>query len=74
MISEDSSLGEHQPPLTGRAAGFVEVSEARTDWVPDPHNPLPKFSPQCRVSHGVTLIGIALEQAFAVANQRPPGF
>jgi Asp-tRNA(Asn)/Glu-tRNA(Gln) amidotransferase A subunit family amidase len=73
------------PSLTLRA-GFVEVSEARSDWAPDPKNPLPKFSPPRRVPHGITLIGrlfeegtlgragIALERAFAVANQRPPSF
>ena len=32
------------PSLTLRA-GFVKVSEARSDWAPDPANPLPKFSP-----------------------------
>jgi Asp-tRNA(Asn)/Glu-tRNA(Gln) amidotransferase A subunit family amidase len=73
------------PSLTLRA-GFVEVAEARTDWAPDPSRPLPKFSPPRRVPHGVTLIGklfdegtlgragLALEKAFAVASQRPPGF
>ncbi len=73
------------PSLTMRA-GFVEVSEARSDWAPDPKNPLPKFSPPRRVPHGITLIGrlfeegtlgrvgIALERAFAVANERPPSF
>jgi len=73
------------PSLTLRA-GFVEVSEARSDWAPDPNHPLPKFSPPRRVPHGVTLIGrlfeegtlgeagIALERAFAVVNDRPPGF
>jgi Asp-tRNA(Asn)/Glu-tRNA(Gln) amidotransferase A subunit family amidase len=73
------------PSLTLRA-GFVEVSEARSDWAPDPKNPLPKFSPPRRVPHGITLIGrlfeegalgrvgIALERAFAVASQRPPSF
>jgi Asp-tRNA(Asn)/Glu-tRNA(Gln) amidotransferase A subunit family amidase len=73
------------PSLTIRA-GFVEVAEARTDWAPDPSRPLPKFSPPRRVPHGVTLIGrlfdegtvggagLALEQAFAVVNERPPGF
>jgi len=73
------------PSLTLRA-GFVEVSEARSDWAPDPNHPLPKFSPPRRVPHGVTLIGrlfeegtlgragIALEQAFGVAAERPPGF
>ena len=44
------------PSLTLRA-GFVEVSEARSDWAPDPQHPLPKFSPPRRVPHGVTLIG-----------------
>jgi Asp-tRNA(Asn)/Glu-tRNA(Gln) amidotransferase A subunit family amidase len=73
------------PSLTLRA-GFVEVSEARSDWAPDPQNPLPKFSPPRRVPHGVTLIGqlfdeatmasagMALERIFGVAKERPPGF
>ena len=73
------------PSLTLRA-GFVEVSEARSDWAPDPAHPLPKFSPPRRVPHGVTLIGrlfdegtmceagMALEKLFNVAGQRPPGF
>ena len=73
------------PSLTLRA-GFLEVSEARSDWAPDPKNPLPKFSPPRRVPHGVTLIGrlfeegtlgsagIALERAFGVAAENPPGF
>jgi Asp-tRNA(Asn)/Glu-tRNA(Gln) amidotransferase A subunit family amidase len=74
-----------QPSLTLRA-GFVEVSEARSDWAPDPKNPSPKFNPRRRVPHGVTLIGrlfeegtlctagIALERAFDVARERPHGF
>jgi Asp-tRNA(Asn)/Glu-tRNA(Gln) amidotransferase A subunit family amidase len=73
------------PSLTLRA-GFIEVSEARSDWAPDPKNPLPKFSPPRRVPHGVTLIGklfdegmlgtvgLALERAMDVAGQRPSGF
>ena len=73
------------PSLTLRA-GFVEVSQARSDWAPDPKNPLPKFSPPRRVPHGITLIGrlfeegtlgrvgIALERAFAVSAERPPSF
>jgi Asp-tRNA(Asn)/Glu-tRNA(Gln) amidotransferase A subunit family amidase len=73
------------PSLTLRA-GFVQVSEARSDWAPDPAHPLPKFSPPRRVPHGVTLIGrlfdegtivragLALERAFGVAGERPPGF
>ena len=73
------------PSLTLRA-GFVSVSEARSDWAPDPQNPLPKFNPPRRVPHGVTLIGrlfeegtiaragIAMERAFNVAGEHPPGF
>ena len=73
------------PSLTMRA-GFVEVSQARSDWAPDAKNPLPKFSPPRRVPHGITLIGrlfdegtlgrvgIALERAFAVVAERPPSF
>ncbi|HTV08883.1 MAG TPA: amidase [Candidatus Aquilonibacter sp.] len=74
-----------QPSLTLRA-GFVEVSEARSDWAPDPKHPLPKFNPPRRVPHGITLIGslfdegtlcaagVALEHAFHVADERPAGF
>ncbi len=73
------------PSLTLRA-GFVEVSEARSDWAPDPAHPLPHFSPPRRVPYGVTLIarpfeegklgtaGMALERAFGVAGETPPGF
>jgi Asp-tRNA(Asn)/Glu-tRNA(Gln) amidotransferase A subunit family amidase len=73
------------PSLTLRA-GFVEVSEARSDWAPDPEHPLPKFSPARRVPHGITLIGklleegtlaqvgLALEKSFDVAQERPKGF
>ena len=73
------------PSLTLRA-GFVEVSQARSDWAPDPNHPLPTFSPPRRVPHGITLIGrlfdegtlgtagIALEQAFGAASERPKGF
>jgi Asp-tRNA(Asn)/Glu-tRNA(Gln) amidotransferase A subunit family amidase len=74
-----------QPSLTLRA-GFVEVSQARSDWVPDPNHPPPKFNPPRRVPHGVTLIGrlfeegrmcaagLALERAFNVMGEHPPGF
>jgi Asp-tRNA(Asn)/Glu-tRNA(Gln) amidotransferase A subunit family amidase len=73
------------PSLTLRA-GFIEVSEARSDWAPDPKHPLPKFNPPRRVPYGVTLIGklfeegllgrvgVALERAFNVAQERPKGF
>lgn len=73
------------PSLTLRT-GFVHVSEARSDWAPDPAHPLPKFSPPRRVPHGVTLIGrlfdegtiatagLALERTLGVVSERPPGF
>jgi Asp-tRNA(Asn)/Glu-tRNA(Gln) amidotransferase A subunit family amidase len=73
------------PSLTLRA-GFVQVSEARSDWAPDPANPLPTFNPPRRVPHGITLVGrlfddglvgqvgLALERAFGVADERPSGF
>jgi Asp-tRNA(Asn)/Glu-tRNA(Gln) amidotransferase A subunit family amidase len=73
------------PSLTMRA-GFVEVSEARSDWAPDPANPLPRFNPPRRVPHGITIlgrlfddgligqVGVALEREFGVVKERPPGF
>ncbi len=73
------------PSLTLRA-GFIEVKKARSDWAPDPKNPIPTFATPKRVPHGVTLIGrlfdegtigrvgIALERSFAVVDERPPGF
>src|SRR5436190_2224708 len=73
------------PSLTLRT-GFVQVSEARSDWAPDPAHPLPNFSPPRRVPHGVTLIGrlfdegtiacagLALERSLNVAGERPSGF
>jgi Asp-tRNA(Asn)/Glu-tRNA(Gln) amidotransferase A subunit family amidase len=73
------------PSLTFRA-GFVNVSQARSDWAPDPRNPLPTFQPPRRVPHGVTLIGrlfdegtigrvgVAMERAFGVSGEHPAGF
>ena len=73
------------PSLTLRA-GFVRVGEARSDWAPDPANPLPKFNPPRRVPHGITIlgrlfddglvgrVGIALERAFGVTGERPADF
>jgi Asp-tRNA(Asn)/Glu-tRNA(Gln) amidotransferase A subunit family amidase len=73
------------PALVVRA-GFLEVAKARSDWAPDPNHPLPTFSPPRRVPHGVALIGrlfeegtmvnagMALERAFGVVGERPPGF
>ncbi len=73
------------PSLTLRA-GFVEVSEARSDWAPDPANPLPKFDTPRRVPHGITIlgrlfddgligqVGLALERVFGVIGEKPAGF
>ncbi|HEX5081212.1 MAG TPA: amidase [Blastocatellia bacterium] len=73
------------PSLTLRA-GFVNVAEARSDWAPDPANPLPKFNPPRRVPHGITIlgrlfcdgllgeVGMALEREFGVVGEKPPGF
>jgi Asp-tRNA(Asn)/Glu-tRNA(Gln) amidotransferase A subunit family amidase len=83
MLTISNQTGH--PSLTLRA-GFVEVSQARSDWAPDPTRPLPTFDPPRRVPHGITLIGrlfdegtlgragLALERAFGVADERPPGF
>jgi len=83
MLTISNQTGH--PSLTLRA-GFVEVGQARSDWAPDPARPLPRFSPPRRVPHGITLIGrlfdegllgrvgIALERAFGVIDERPPGF
>jgi Asp-tRNA(Asn)/Glu-tRNA(Gln) amidotransferase A subunit family amidase len=73
------------PSLTLRA-GFIRVRKARSDWAPDPAHPVATFATPRRVPHGVTLIGrlfdegtlcqagLALESAFGVAGERPPGF
>ena len=83
MLTISNQTGH--PSLTLRT-GSVDVAEARSDWAPDPANPLPKFSPPRRVPHGVTLIGrlfdegtiarvgIALEKVSGVVGERPPGF
>jgi Asp-tRNA(Asn)/Glu-tRNA(Gln) amidotransferase A subunit family amidase len=83
MLTITNNTGH--PSLTLRA-GFVEVSKARSDWAPDPANPLPTFATPRRVPHGVTLIGrlfdegtlgtagLALERAFNVVGQKPQGF
>ncbi|MDE3151968.1 MAG: amidase [Gemmatimonadota bacterium] len=73
------------PSLTLRT-GFVNITEARSDWAPDPAHPLPKFNPPRRVPHGVTLIGqlfdegtiaragLAMERSADVMKEHPPGF
>jgi len=83
MLTISNNTGH--PSLTLRT-GSVEVGQARSDWAPDPAQPLPTFSPPRRVPHGVTLIGrlfdegtiaragLALERAAGVAGERPPGF
>jgi Asp-tRNA(Asn)/Glu-tRNA(Gln) amidotransferase A subunit family amidase len=83
MLAISNNTGH--PSITLRT-GFVEVAEARSDWAPDPNNPLPKFNPPRRVPHGVTLLGrlfeegtvtraaLAIERNANVSTQRPPGF
>src|SRR6184192_4011985 len=83
MLTISNNTGH--PSLTLRA-GFVEVSQVRSDWAPDPQHPLPKFVAPRRVPHGITLIGrlfdegtlcragMALERVFGVASDRPAGF
>ena len=73
------------PSVTLRA-GFIEIKKARSDWAPDPKNPVPTFATPRRVPHGVTLIGrlfdegtigrvgLGLERSFGVVDERPPGF
>jgi Asp-tRNA(Asn)/Glu-tRNA(Gln) amidotransferase A subunit family amidase len=73
------------PSLTLRA-GFVQVTQARSDWAPDPSQVLPTFHPPRRVPHGITLIGrlfdeativrvgLALERSLNVVDATPPGF
>jgi Asp-tRNA(Asn)/Glu-tRNA(Gln) amidotransferase A subunit family amidase len=73
------------PSLTFRA-GFVDITQPRSDWAPDPNHPLPKLSAPHRVPHGITLIGrlfeegtiaragLALERTLKVATEPPPGF
>jgi Asp-tRNA(Asn)/Glu-tRNA(Gln) amidotransferase A subunit family amidase len=87
MLTISNATGH--PSLTLRA-GFVDVSESRSDWAPDPARPLPKFNLPRRVPHGVTLIGrlfdegtiaragLALEAALTaqgvLAPSHPPKF
>jgi Asp-tRNA(Asn)/Glu-tRNA(Gln) amidotransferase A subunit family amidase len=73
------------PSLTMRA-GFIEVGEARSDWLPSANHPVLKLSPPRRVPHGITLIGrlfeegtivrtgMALERHLGLADRRPAGY
>jgi len=83
MLTLSNQTGH--PSLTLRT-GTVSVGQARSDWAPDPANPLPRFDPPRAVPHGVTLIGrlfdegriaqvgMAMERAAGVAAARPAGF
>ena len=83
MLTLSNQTGH--PSLTLRT-GTVAVSEARSDWAPDPAHPPARFAPPRQVPYGVTLIGrlfdegtiarvgMAMEKAAGVAAQRPPGF
>jgi Asp-tRNA(Asn)/Glu-tRNA(Gln) amidotransferase A subunit family amidase len=82
MLTLSNATGH--PSLTLRA-GFVQVSDARSDWAPNPERPLPHFSTPRRVPHGITLlgrlfddglvgrVGVALERHFKVVGEHPPG-
>jgi Asp-tRNA(Asn)/Glu-tRNA(Gln) amidotransferase A subunit family amidase len=73
------------PSLTLRA-GFVEISETRSDWAPGPTRSVHRYHPPRRVPYGITLIGrlydegligrvgLALEQRLGVRDERPPTF
>ena len=73
------------PSLTLRA-GFVHITEARSDWAPNPQRPLPHFDPPRRVPHSITLVGrlfdegtlgrvgLALAHVLRVEDERPPLF
>jgi Asp-tRNA(Asn)/Glu-tRNA(Gln) amidotransferase A subunit family amidase len=83
MLTTSNFTGH--PSLTLRA-GYVIVSRARSDWAPDPKNPLPTFATPRRVPHGVTLIGrlfdegtvarvgLALERSLGVVGENPRNF
>jgi Asp-tRNA(Asn)/Glu-tRNA(Gln) amidotransferase A subunit family amidase len=83
MLTISNNTGH--PSLTLRA-GFVEVTETRSDWAPGGPWSAKKLAKAHRVPHGVTLIGrlfdegtiarvgLALETAFGVSGENPPGF
>ena len=67
-------------------AGFVKVTQSRSDWAPDPKHALPTFNRARRVPRGIPLIGrlfdegtiarvgLAMEQSLNVVDEVPPGF
>ncbi len=73
------------PSLTMRA-GFTQISQARSDWAPDPSRPTIHFSTPQRVPYGITLIGRLfdegligqvgrlLEKKLKVVDACPEGF
>jgi Asp-tRNA(Asn)/Glu-tRNA(Gln) amidotransferase A subunit family amidase len=83
MLTISNNTGH--PSLTLRA-GFVEVTETRSDWAPGGPWSARKLEKARRVPHGVTLIGrlfdegtiaragLAMEAAFGVSGENPPGF
>jgi Asp-tRNA(Asn)/Glu-tRNA(Gln) amidotransferase A subunit family amidase len=83
MLTISNNTGH--PSLTLRA-GFVEVTETRSDWAPGGPWSSRKLDKAHRVPHGVTLIGrlfdegtiarvgLAMERAFGVSGENPPGF
>ncbi len=66
-------------------AGFVEVSETRSDWAPG-SMPVVKLTPPRRVPHGITLVGrlfeegtmvragLALQETFKMTENHPANF
>ncbi len=83
VISITNATGH--PSLTLRG-GFIEVTQARSDWAVSAAHPLLQLASPRRVPHGVTLIGrlfdegtlasvgLALENHLAIVDRRPPGF
>jgi Asp-tRNA(Asn)/Glu-tRNA(Gln) amidotransferase A subunit family amidase len=73
------------PSLTMRA-GFIDITQARSDWLPSANHPVLKFPTPRRVPQGITLIGrlfdegtigcagLALERQAGVVARRPPGY
>jgi Asp-tRNA(Asn)/Glu-tRNA(Gln) amidotransferase A subunit family amidase len=87
LRSEMLTISNHtgHPSLTVRTA-FIAIDRMRSDWLADAAKIAVVHAPPRRVPYGVTLIGrlfdegtlarvgLALERAMGVANERPPGF